>query len=196
MQGAPPPWDDTEPFTAEQPPSSVQVAGGFVPMNEGSFLTGTTQMAPGQIIMLQPPSGAPKIMGTLLIIYGVLQGLGLFSLLAEPVDPVTMEVIPYPTAAKLVDGLSSMIGLIGFIAAGVFLRGYEKRGVFVGLGAIGVQFILGLLSFQLGSPDGGLGSLLGDGAAFAVWAGISAFCSGFCALLVGIPMFVDNNGLN
>ena len=65
---------------------------------------------------------------------------------------VTGETIEYPMAAKAVDGLSSVAGLVGFIAAGIMLRNYEKRGVWVGLSVIGAQFVLGLVSFQLGTP--------------------------------------------
>jgi hypothetical protein len=114
----------------------------------------------------------------------------------ESPAPVSIsEGFAYPAAAKVMDGLSSVAGLVGFIAAGVFLTRYEKRGVWVALGVISAQFVLGLASFAAGTPDGGLGSMFGDGAAFGIWAGVSAFCSGICALLVAIPLMVSNNGL-
>ena len=181
----------------EDAPKPVSITDGFSPMNAGVMLSGTTEMPTGvpSYINLAPPSSAAKVMGVLLIIWGLLQGLGLLGLIGEPIDPVTGETIEYPMAAKAVDGLSSVAGLVGFIAAGIMLRNYEKRGVWVGLSVIGAQFVLGLVSFQLGTPDGGLSTLMGDTGAFAAWAGISAFCSGFCALLVAIPMMVSNNGL-
>ena len=46
-------------------------------MNQGTMLTGTTQMPTGQLIYLQPPSSAAKVMGIIIIIYGLLQGLSL-----------------------------------------------------------------------------------------------------------------------
>ena len=67
--------------------------------------------------------------------------------------------------------------------------------MWVAMGVIGAQFVLGLASFAAGTPDGGLGSMFGDGAAFGIWAGVSAFCSGICALIVAIPLMVSNNGL-
>lgn len=151
-------------------------------------------MAPGQLIMLQPPSKAANTIGILVIIYGALQGLGLMSLVVEPVD-LEGNVIDYPFGAKMVDALSSVLGLAGFIAAGVLLTRYEKRGVYLAMSVIGVQFVLGILSLVLGSPDGGLAELIGEDQALAVYAGISGFCSGFCALLVAIPLMVSNNGL-
>ena len=65
-------------------------------MNQGTMLTGTTQMPTGQLIYLQPPSSAAKVMGIIIIIYGLLQGLGLLGLFVEPVDPMTGEIIEYP----------------------------------------------------------------------------------------------------
>ena len=195
------PWED---FPEDQPksemggaaaPPPVSISEGFAPMNQGTMLTGTTQMPTGQLIYLQPPSSAAKVMGILLIIWGALQGLGLLGLLFEPVDPITDEIIDYPVAAKAMDGLSSVAGLVGFVAAGIFLTRYEKRGVWLAMGVIGAQFVLGMASFAAGTPDGGLGSMFGDEAAFGIWAGVSAFCSGLCALIVAIPLMVSNNGL-
>lgn len=176
-------------------PQPVSISDGFAPMGQSTMLTGTTQMPAGQLIYLQPPSSAAKVMGILLIIWGALQGLGVVNLFVDPVDPITLEVLEYPVAAKVLDGLSTVAGLVGFIAAGVLLTRYEKRGVWLAIGVIGAQFVLGLAAFAAGTPDGGLGSLFGEGAAFGIWAGVSAFCSGLCALIVAIPMMVSNNGL-
>ena len=133
-------------------------------------------------------------MGILLIIYGCLQALSLIGLFFEQVDPVTGEALEIPTSALALNLISTFAGVAGFIAAGVFLTRYEKRGVWVALGVIGVQFVIGIAAFAAGS-DGGLGSMFGDSAAFGIFAGVSAFCSGICALIVAIPLMVSNNGL-
>ena len=194
------PWGDSP---DEQPntgagtspaPQPVSISDGFAPMNQGTMLTGTTQMPTGQLIYLQPPSSAAKVMGILLIIYGCLQALSLIGLFFEQVDPVTGEALEIPTSALALNLISTFAGVAGFIAAGVFLTRYEKRGVWVALGVIGVQFVIGIAAFAAGS-DGGLGSMVGDGAAFGIFAGFSAFCSGICALIVAIPLMVSNNGL-
>ena len=176
-------------------PQPISISEGFAPMNSGVMLSGATEMPTGQYIYLQPPSGAAKVMGVILIIWGLLQAVTILGLVGEQVDPFTGETIDYPPAAKAVDGFSAVLGLIGFIAAGVMMKNYQKRGVWVAFGLIGAQFVLTLVSFQLGAPDGGLGSLgLSDGAQFGILAGFAAFCSGFCALLVAIPLMVSNNG--
>ena len=199
MQGAPP-WGDSP---EEQPnsgvgatpaPQPVSISDGFAPMNQGTVLTGTTQMPTGQLIYLQPPSSAAKVMGILLIIYGCFQALSLVGLFFEQVDPVTGEALEIPTSALALNLISTLAGVAGFIAAGVFLTRYEKRGVWVALGVIGAQFVIGIAAFAAGS-DGGLGSMFGDSAAFGIFAGFSAFCSGICALIVAIPLMVSNNGL-
>ena len=176
-------------------PQPVSISDGFAPMNQGTMLTGTTQMPTGQLIYLQPPSSAAKVMGILLIIYGCLEALGLFSLFFEQVDPVTGDTLEVSTTALALSMISVIVGVVGYIAAGVFLTRYEKRGVLVAMGVIGAQFVLNLAAFAAGAPDGGLGSMFGDDAAFAIWAGVSAFCSGICALIVAIPLMVSNNGL-
>ena len=112
----------------------------------------------------------------------------------EQVDPVTGEALEIPTSALALNLISTFAGVAGFIAAGVFLTRYEKRGVWVALGVIGAQFVIGIAAFAAGS-DGGLGSMFGDSAAFGIFAGFSAFCSGICALIVAIPLMVSNNGL-
>ena len=134
-------------------------------------------------------------MGILLIIYGCLEALSLIGLFFEQVDPVTGETLEVSTAALALSGISVIAGVVGYIAAGVFLTRYEKRGVWVAMGVIGAQFVLNLAAFVAGAPDGGLGSMFGSDAAFAIWAGVSAFCSGICVLIVAIPLMVSNNGL-
>ena len=193
------PWGDSP---EEQPksdvgtaPQPVSISDGFAPMNQGTMLTGTTQMPTGQLIYLQPPSSAAKVMGILLIIYGCLEALGLIGLFFEQVDPVTGDTLEVSTAALALSVISVIAGVVGYIAAGVFLTRYEKRGVWVAMGVIGAQFVLNLAAFVAGAPDGGLGSMFGNDAAFAIWAGVSAFCSGICALIVAIPLMVSNNGL-
>ncbi len=197
MEGSSP-WGDSP---DEQPkndigtaPQPVSISDGFAPMNQGTMLTGTTQMPTGQLIYLQPPSSAAKVMGILLIIYGCLQALSLSGFFFEQVDPMTGETLEIPTLALALNVISTLLGVVGFIAAGVFLSRYEKRGVWVAMGVIGLQLVLGIAAFAAGS-DGGLGSMVGDGAAFGIFAGFSAFCSGICALIVAIPLMVSNNGL-
>ena len=56
-------------------PQPVSISEGFAPMNQGTMLTGTTQMPTGQLIYLQPPSSAAKVVGILVVIYGVLFGV-------------------------------------------------------------------------------------------------------------------------
>ena len=197
------PWDDLTEESQQKTddgeafaPQPISISTGFAPMNQGTMLTGTAEMPTGQYIYLQPPSSAAKVMGIILILAGVLQSFGLVSLFYDPVDPLTGEVLAYPAAAKLLDGLSTLVGMVGFILAGVFLTRYEKRGVWLGIGTLVAQFVLGVASFASGTPDAGLADLVGDeGTAFAIWAGVSAFCNGICALLVAIPLMVSNNGL-
>jgi hypothetical protein len=175
-------------------PQPFSVSDGFAPMNQGTMLTGTTQMPTGQLIYLQPPSSAAKYIGVFVLIFGLLQFLGLYTAVAESVDPLTGESIPFPTEARVLYAVSSLIGAVGFIFAGKSLMDYKEIGVWAGILTIIVQLVLGLIGYQIGIPDGGLSELFGA-AAFTIIAAVEVLCSLICGLIVATPLFVHNNGL-
>ena len=194
------PWGDSP---DEQPktgagtspaPQPVSISDGFAPMNQGTMLTGTTEMPTGQLIYLQPPSSAAKYIGVFVLIFGLLQFLGLYTAVAESVDPLTGESIPFPTEARVLYAVSSLIGAVGFIFAGKSLMDYKEIGVWAGILTIIVQLVLGLIGYQIGIPDGGLSEVFGQ-AAFTIIAAVEVFCSLICGLIVATPLFVHNNGL-
>ena len=126
-----PPQDTNDDGTA---PPSVQVAGGFVPMSEGTFLSGTTEMAPGQLIMLQPPSSAAKVIGILAIVWGVISAGGSLLAFLGPMNTLLMAI----------NVLS--FGLAGAtVAGGVMTMNYQRQGV-----------ILLLLTVLAGTVVGGI----------------------------------------
>ena len=199
MQGTPPPWDDAEqPSTQQQPPASVQVAGGFVPMDEGSFLTGTTQMAPGQLIMLAPPSSAAKVIGILSIVWGVLTfGGSLLGFLA-----------PMPTLL-LVLNVVSLILAGATIAGGVMVMNYQRQGIILLLLVIAIGTVTGGIELantealydqmledeQISQTDYDL--VIANGPLVTgIGLALLAICNGVCGLIVAIPFFISNDGLD
>jgi len=192
-----PPQDTNDDVNGTAPPA-VQVAGGFVPMSEGTFLSGTTEMAPGQLIMLQPPSSAAKVIGVLAILWGVISAGG--SLLAF--------LGPMNTLLMVINVLS--FGLAGAtVAGGVMTMNYQRQGV-----------ILLLLTVLAGTVVGGIeltnteaiydemlqtGDLTQDdydlimannGLVEGIGLVFLAVCNGICGLIIAIPLFVSNNGLD
>ena len=71
-----------------------------------------------------------------------------------------------------------ILSLVG-VYAGIEIARYKKRGVFIGLGLIGLNFILNLVSTtsQGVTPD-----------LFTLG------CSGLCALFIALPLMISNIG--
>ena len=150
---------------------------------------------PDNVIMVQQPSDAPKIIG---IICMVSAGLGLLSTpfgLLPQYDPVTGERLFIPVAVIAINMVTGIVGSILTGIGGYWLSKYQRRGVHLLLLSIAFSYILSLISASLGG-DGGLGSIFGDEAAFAIIAGSSTVCNGICGLIVAIPLMISNNGLD
>ena len=183
-------------------PQPVSISEGFAPMNQGAMLTGTTQMPTGQLIYLQPPSGAAKVIGILVIIYGVLLGVfgNLFNLLGS-IDMGNAMLIVFDVAN---------IGLgVATVAGGVMLMNYQRRGAMLLFLAIALSAVVGV--GQLSMVDQIYDQMLDDGdltqeeydalqEVGGIVQGVGMvmvlFCNAMCGLMVAIPMMVSNNGLD
>lgn len=208
MQGDSP-WDDVpdkaQPKTDDAmstAPQPVSISDGFAPMNQGTMLTGTTEMPTGQLIYLQPPSGAAKVIGILVIIYGVLAGVlgNVFNLLGS----LSMG------NALLISFDVANIGLgVATVVGGVMLMNYQRRGVMVLLLAIILSAGVGM--GQLTMVDDIYDQMLEDeditqeeydalqdvgGIVQGVGMVMVLFCNAICGLIVAIPLMVSNNGLD
>ena len=183
-------------------PQHVSISEGFAPMNQGTMLTGTTQMPTGQLIYLQPPSGAAKVIGILVIIYGVLLGVfgNLFNLLGS-IDMGNAMLIVFDVVN---------IGLgVATVAGGVMLMNYQRRGAMLLFLAIALSAVVGV--GQLSMVDQIYDQMLDDGdltqeeydalqEVGGIVQGVGMvmvlFCNAMCGLMVAIPMMVSNNGLD
>ncbi len=208
MQGDSP-WDDVPEKAQPKPddamstaPQPVSISDGYSPMNQGTMLTGTTQMPTGQLIYLQPPSGAAKVIGILVIIYGVLAGVlgNVFNLLGS----LSMD------NAALISFDVANIGLgVATVVGGVMLMNYQRRGVMVLLLAIILSAGVGM--GQLTMVDEIYDQMLEDqditqeeydalqdvgGIVQGVGMVMVLFCNAICGLIVAIPLMVSNNGLD
>ena len=208
MQGDSP-WGDVpdenqpkfEDATAS-PPQPVSISEGFAPMNQGTMLTGTTQMPTGQLIYLQPPSSAAKVVGILVVIYGVLFGvIGSVLSLFGNLQLGNSTLLVFDVVALLI-GVATLVG-------GVMLINYQRRGVMVLLLVIGLSTLVGLGQFTM--VDDIYDQMLDEGEitqeeydALQEVGGIVqgvgmvmvVFCNAICGLFVAIPLMVSNNGLD
>ena len=155
---------------------------------------------PDNVIIIQEPSGAPKVVGILIIIYGV------FSILGEVISiGDTLDFGGFFIAMSLVNvGLSA-----GFIAGGIMMTNYQKRGVHLSLIMVAISAIVGIVAIMMmpgiiddlveeedltaeerDSLEQYTGTIMGLGAIFVV------VCNGICGLIIAIPLMISDNGLD
>ena len=171
-------------------------------MNQGTMLTGTTQMPTGQLIYLQPPSSAAKVVGILVVIYGVLFGVigSVLNLFGNLQLGNSMLIV--------FDVITFLIG-VATVVGGVMLINYQRRGVMLLLLAIGLSAAVGV--GQLTMVDDIYDQMLDEGdltqeeydalqEVGGIVQGVGmvmvVFCNAICGLLVAIPLMVSNNGLD
>ena len=141
-------------------------------------------MVGGQYVLTVPQqSPAPTWMGVLMILWGLMWTvLGSFELFSEPAP----EGIWFVRQAVAIVA-SIAIGVGGFLT---FQR--KKMGVWVGLGAIGLSTIMGVVaSSSEGAEAGGVGGDLCGGLGIIFFLVLGAFCS----LMIAIPLMATGSNL-
>ena len=155
---------------------------------------------PQNVIVIQQPSSAAKVVGILVIIAGVLGVLG--------------ELINIPSSLEL-GALWALLSVAnlgingGLIAGGVMMTNFQKRGVHLALICIVASAIIGVISMVMLSgaiqdfaEEEGLSEeeaqIMED--SMGAFAGIGAIaviiCNGICGLIIAIPLMISNNGLD
>ncbi len=155
---------------------------------------------PQNVIIIQEPSGGPKVVGILVILWGA------FSILGELISiGDTLELGGFFIGMSAVNvGIAA-----GFIAGGIMMTNYQKRGVHLSLILVAISAIVGIVAIMM-MPDiiddlaeeedltaeerEGLeaytGTIMGLGAIFVV------ICNGICGLIIAIPLMISDNGLD
>ena len=180
--------------------------GGAAP--EETTLSGTPNAAPaadagayGQpTVMVGPKSSLPKIMGILMMVYGVLAGLLSLLSLAGTGDTITsLEEIGIETNSIFM-WVQAVIGVgvpIVIAYAGNQVRNYQRSGVMLGLYAIGAQLVVSLIGTVLIADA--MAEMAGDSAMGAAAGSIGAFfqvfCAAICGLLVALPILASADSL-
>ena len=206
MQGSSP-WGDLpqdEPkdeAVASGTPEPMSIAQGFAPMNSGTMLAGTPEMPTGQLIYLQPPSSAPKVIGILVIIYAVFGVFGYLFALLSSLSMSHTTLIAFDVV-NLGAGVATLVG-------GVMLVKYQRKGVMLLLVAIGLSTAVGV--GQMSMTEEIYDQMLADeditqeeydlimetsGLIQGIGTVMVVLCGGMCGLIVAIPLMVSNNGLD
>ena len=140
-------------------------------------------------------SSAPQVIGILVIIYGVLLLLAsLFGL----VDGFRQSLLTASVIGQILTGVV-ISGATAY--AGFLMFSYKKQGIWIAFGAIGAGWATNSIWNYLStdyvlnaSPDsselGGLSEIMAGGSAIC-----GLFCAAICGLIVAIPLFMANSGM-
>ena len=151
-------------------------------------------------VMVGPKSSLPKIIGILMMVYGVLVGLLSLLSLAGTGDTITsLEEIGIETNSIFM-WVQAVIGVgvpIVIAYAGNQVRNYQRSGVMLGLYAIGALLVVQLIGTVLFADamaemagDSGMGAIAGSIGAF-----FQVFCAAICGLLVALPILASADSL-
>ena len=183
-------WGEIESTQNETIPS-VMISGEPQTVPAAQQMYGAQQ----QMILLQQPSSAPKVIGIFVIIYGALNTLGgllgLFSgaLLSDAQvvggDEFSIQLVLF--------SLLSMGFGIGFIITGVQINNRKKIGVQLSWILIALSLVIGIFQTVLTPTDDLEAVGFDSGAFYALQIGGQVVCNAICGLLVAIPLMVSNS---
>ena len=183
-------WGEIESTQNETIPS-VMISGEPQTVPATQQMYGTQQ----QMILLQQPSSAPKVIGIFVIIYGALNTLGgLLGLFSGALLSDAQVVGGNEFSIQLV--LFSLLSMgfgIGFIITGVQINNRKKIGVQLSWILIALSLVIGIFQTMLTPTDDLEAVGFDSGAFYALQIGGQVVCNAICGLLVAIPLMVSNS---
>ena len=176
---------------------------------DDNTFSGTPNAAPAEApagafdqpaVMAAPKSSQPNIMGILMMIYGAIMGLlslrGLLAIGAS-MDEYEAAGIEVNSSFMYVDAIVDVAFLFVVAYAGYQVFNYQKSGVKLGLYAIGVDLVMGLIGALFMADM--MAEMAGDSAFGSVMGGIGAFfsvaCAAICGLLVALPILASGDSM-
>ena len=144
---------------------------------------------PGNVIIVQQPSAAPKVIGIFTIIYGIFGILGslILVLSASLFGDEVSELIDFDSSMLMA---MSVIGFLlggAWIVAGVWMNGRQRRGVHLALLLVLLEFIVDIVFSYLDSSQA---------TSSAINIGAAVVGTGICGVIIAIPLMVSNSGLD
>ena len=168
-------------------------------LQPGTIMIDPNTGMPQNVIIMQQPSSAPKVVGILVIIWGsiltVISLIGLVGLRLitdEDSKLYVKQVADNPTWIYILTGIS-LLCFIGQIVGGSFMIQKKKMGIYITWACLGVLFI-GDIAMELIYPD--LSASQQGDFGTGINLGLSAVCSGICGLLVAIPLMISDSGMD
>ena len=146
-------------------------------------------------------SSAPQVIGILVIVYGVLMAFASLFSVFNIFVPISEDGATLPSWLVIGQMLTGLIVSGATAYAGYLIFSYKKKGIWISLGAIGAGWVFNSIWTYLStdyalesSPDaaelGGLSELVAGGSAIC-----GLFCAAICGLIVAIPLFMANSGM-
>ena len=180
-------WGEIESSQDEAIPS-VMITGQPQPMTASQQMFGAQQ----QMILLQQPSSAPKVIGIFVIIYGALNALGgILGVFGGAILESEFDTGGSAIMVIAFSMVSTLIG-VGFILSGSQINQRKKSGVQLSWILIVASLIFGLAQTAL-MPDDLAGSGISESFYYGSQIGGQVICNAICGLLVAIPMMVNNS---
>lgn len=192
-EGSSPIWESNEGLKVDKPPTTD--------LTNTIELSGTPSSVSGFIapeVVGRAKSETPQAFGILAIIlavFGVI--ISLLALLAIPTElDIANSVDENSTLFVIWTYLEPIIAIIAFVIfgyAGVELYNYKKRAIFIGLGALSINVVSGLIgSYVTTSTTNSeeLGQIFGSlGVVFVL------FCNACCGMIMVLPLLISPQDL-
>ena len=180
-------WGEIESSQNEAIPS-VMITGQPQPVAGSQQMYGAQQ----QMILLQQPSSAPKVIGIFVIIYGALNALGgILGVFGGAILESEFDTGGSAIMVIAFSMVSTLIG-VGFILSGSQINQRKKSGVQLSWILIVASLIFGLAQTAL-MPVDLAGSGMSESFYYGSQIGGQVICNAICGLLVAIPMMVNNS---
>tara|TARA_B110000444_G_scaffold245002_1_gene265014 strand:- start:1609 stop:2259 length:651 start_codon:yes stop_codon:yes gene_type:complete len=165
--------------------------------SEPVMITGTPQQISGtqhQMILMQQPSSAPKVIGVFVIIWGGLQILSTIG--GAFINDILPEASQIDATMQWYDYLFSLLSIafgLGFIYAGTAISNRQKFGVHLTWILLSVGLVLGIvMAFFEPMPDAPDGQEVNKSLFLGIAIGGQLFCNAICGLLAAIPLMASN----
>ena len=187
-------WANVE---SEQDKSIPSMMISDNPSSDPVMITGMPQQISGtqhQMILMQQPSSAPKVIGVFVIIWGALQVLATFGGLFA--NEAISDLTQVDATMEWYDYLFSLISIafgLGFIYAGYAITNRQKFGVHLTWILLSVGLVLGIvMAFFEPMPDAPDGQEVNKSLYLGIAIGGQLFCNAICGLLAAIPLMASN----
>ena len=165
--------------------------------SEPVMITGTPQQISGtqhQMILMQQPSSAPKVIGVFVIIWGGLQILSTIG--GAFINDILPEASQVDATMQWYDYLFTLLSIafgLGFIYAGYAISNRQKFGVHLTWILLSVGLVLGIvMAFFEPMPPAPDGQEVNKSLFLGIAIGGQLFCNAICGLLAAIPLMASN----